>query len=336
MSKSNKSNRAKLIANPGASGNTAGLAKKLRFISKKLRKNGIKVDVALAKPKGKATPIARKAVKDGYKIVIALGGDGTVQAVMRGIVDSKTRLGIIPAGMENNISKSLGIPEDLEKACDLIATDTTLKLDMAQVKTKKGKKFIFYGMATIGYSAALSPVATKAAASKLSGIKKSKSPILPQEVKSTIRLTLNDESKLEVDTILVMVSNAPAFGKKVQIAPGASLQDGQLDIAVYPDFSKKELARYHADVMDGGYSGNGKIQQYQTRKLKVKSTPKLVVTADGVALGKGSVTIKVLPAALRVIATGITSDLKNPGSYANAILPETITLTAKKAHAIAM
>ena len=334
MLKSSKSNRAKLIVNPGSGGNRHGLAKKLRFISETLQKTGIKVDVVLAKPKAKATAIACKAVTDGYKTIIALGGDGTVEAVMRGIVESKTRLGIIPAGMENNIAKSLGIPESLEEACDLIATDMTLKLDMAQVKTKKGKKFIFYGTAIIGYSSTLLPAEKKFATFHLSDHKRSKTPLLPKEVKPKIYLTLNKESKLEVDTMLVTVSNAPLFGQKL-ITSGASLQDGQLDISVYPGFDRKELANYYAATMDGGYSGDGKVQLYQAHKLKVKSSPKQAVTADGVALGKGTVTIKVLPAALRVIATGIKSDLETH-SHANTILPETIPLTAKKAHAIAM
>ena len=112
---------------------------------------------------------------------------------------------------------------------------------------------------------------------------------------------MNDESKIEVETMLVMVSNTPVFGKNFLVAPEASLQDGLLDISVYPDFSKVELLRYYAAVMDGGYSGDGKVQHYQARKLKVKSSPKLDVMADGVALGRGTVTIKVRPGALRVI-----------------------------------
>ena len=300
MSKKNKFIRAKLIANPGA-GNAS--ANNLKLVTGYLKKNGLKVDVALAKPKEEATPIARRAIKDGYKIVIAMGGDGTIEAVMRGLVGSKARLGIIPAGTENNIAMSLGIPEDLEEACALIASDNTLKLDMGQVKTRKGKKFVFFEMATIGLSAAIYPAANKVASGKLSSIKDAALTFIHQETKPKVFLTLNDESKIEVETMLVMVSNTPVFGKNFLVAPEASLQDGLLDISVYPDFSKAELLSYYAAVMDGGYSGDGKVQHYQARKLKVKASPKLDVMADGVALGKGTVTIKIRPGALRVITT---------------------------------
>jgi len=76
---------------------------------------GFKVDVAWSKPKEEATSIARRAAKNGYKIVVAMGGDGTIESVMRGMVGRKARLGIVPVGTQNNIAKSLGIPKTLKK-----------------------------------------------------------------------------------------------------------------------------------------------------------------------------------------------------------------------------
>lgn len=274
MSKKSKAVKVKLIANPGA-GKAGEAAKNLKLVVGYLEKLGFKVAVALAKPKEKATPIAKQAVKDGYKTVIAMGGDGTLEAVMRGMIGSKARLGIIPAGTENNISKSLGIPESLEDACTLIASDKVRKLDVGQVKTSKGKKFHFFEMATVGLSAALYPDANKAVSGKLSGLKDAALTLIHQETRPKVFLTLDDESKIEVETMLVMVSNTPIFGKKFLVAPNASLQDGLLDISVYQDFGKAELLGYYAKVMDGGYSGNGKVQRYQAYKLKIKSSPKL-------------------------------------------------------------
>ena len=108
-----------------------------------------------------------------------------------------------------------------------------------------------------------------------------------------------------------------------------------MDISVYPDFSKVELIRYYAAVMDGGYSGDGKVQHYQARKLKVKASSKLDVMADGVALGKGTVTIKIRPGALRVITAE-----KNPGfgipltDEVVEIQPVPVTLTVGKAESL--
>jgi diacylglycerol kinase (ATP) len=330
MSKKNKAIHVKLIVNPGA-GNISEAPENLKLVTNTLKKNGFTVDIALAKPKEKATPIARRAVKDGYKIVVAMGGDGTIEAVMRGMIGSKTRLGIVPAGTENNIALSLGIPKDLEEACALIASENTVKLDMGQVKTKDGKKFVFFEMATIGLSATVYPDANKAVSGKLSGIKDAALTLIHQETRPRFFLTMNDESKLEVETMMVMVSNTPVFGKNFLVAPDASLRDGLLDISVYPDFSKMELLHYYAAVMDGGYSGDGKVEHYQARKLKIKTSPKLDVMADGVALGKGTVTIKVLPGALRVITTRINEGLESPQKAASEKLPEPVPAKVTKA-----
>jgi diacylglycerol kinase (ATP) len=277
----------------------------------------------------------RKQVEVGYKIVIAMGGDGTIEAVMRGMVGrNKARLGIIPAGTENNIAKSLGIPRGLEEACTLISSENTLKLDLGQVTTKKGRKFIFFEMATIGLSAAVYPDANKVSSGKLSSIKSAAMTFIHQETRPKVSLTLDGESKIEVETMLVMVSNTPAFGKNFLVAPGASLQDGLLDISVYPDFGKVELIRYYAAVMDGGYSGDGKVQQFQARKLKVKASPKLEVMADGVALGKGTVKIKIRPGALRVITAEKNPGFGIPPEDKVEASPVPVSLTVGKNHPV--
>lgn len=323
MSKKGKSIRVKLIANPGA-GVAANTADHLKLVTDYLTAKNFKVDVAFARPKEEATVIAKRAVKNGYKIVVAMGGDGTIEAIMRGMVGGKARMGIVPTGTENNIAKSLGIPTDLEEACALITSDNTLKLDLGQVTTRKGKKFVFFEMATIGLSAAIYPDASKVIKGKLSSLKATAMTFIHHETRPSFFLTLDDESKIEVETMLMVVSNTPVFGRNFDVAPDASMQDGLLDISVYPDFSKAELLRYYADVMDGGYSGDGKVQRYQARKLKIKTSPRLDVMADGVALGKGTVTIKVRPGALRVITVEKSPSLENTPK------DETIPVPAKQ------
>lgn len=300
MPKKNKSLPVKLIANPCA-GNPSDSAKNLKLIIGYLNRNGLKVDVALAKSHGKVTRIARRAIKDGYKIILAMGGDGTIKATMRGLIYSKARLGIIPVGIENNIAKSIDIPQNLEEACASIISNEVLKLDVGQVKTRKGKKFIFIEMATIGLSVASYRAVNKIGNGKITKIKDIALTLIQQETRPKVFLTLNDEKQLEVETMSVMVSNTPVFGKDIKVAPEVSLQDGLLDISVYPEFSKDELLGYYAAMLNGGYSGDRKVQRYQARKLKIKASPKQEVMVDGVALGRGTVTIKVRPGAIRVI-----------------------------------
>lgn len=331
MSKKRKIIRVKLIVNPGA-GYTSDAAGNLRLVTGYLEKNGLKVSVALAKPKEEATLIARRANIEGYKIVIAMGGDGTIEAVMRGLVGSKVRLGIVPVGIKNNIARSLGIPNDLEEACALIASDHTLKLDIGQVTTRKGKKVVFFDIATIGLSDAIYPDARKVARGKLSGNKSAPVAHTYQETRPKVLLTLNDDNKIEVETMLVMISNIPVLGKNFKVTPEASLHDGLLDISVYPEFNKVELLHYYAAMMDGGYSGEGKVQHYQASKLKVKASPMLDVMADGVTLGRGTATFKVRTGALRVITTEKNPGLENPQKDASGIMAELVSPTLEINH----
>src|SRR5215208_1084125 len=124
MSNTDQARRVKLIANP-SSGDPAEANTRLEQVTRCLLELGVNVDVALAHPTAEAVPIAKKAVKKGYSTVIAMGGDGTISAVVRGLAGSDVHLGIIPAGTENDIALSLGIPKDFREACELIASDHT-------------------------------------------------------------------------------------------------------------------------------------------------------------------------------------------------------------------
>jgi diacylglycerol kinase (ATP) len=301
MSNNDEAGRVKLIANPGAQegqGATAKLEQGTRY----LLDHGLNVDVALAHPIKEAIPIAKRAVKMGYSTVIALGGDGTIGAVIRGIMGSQVHLGIIPAGTENDIAKSLGIPEDLNEACALIASDHTRALDVGQISTKEKKKFYFFMVTAVGLTATIYPDIKDVPHGDFSNIKDAVMTFLQFQHSPKVFLTLDDESKIEVETMLVTVANTPMIGVKNLVAPEASMEDGLLDIAVYPGFSKAELLAYFAGTAHEGTVPDGKIQRYRARKIRIKTSPKLDIAAEGILLGKGTAKIKLLPGALQVIA----------------------------------
>jgi diacylglycerol kinase (ATP) len=328
MPKKNKPIRAKLIANPGA-GDVLEAASRIEQVARYLLDYGLKVDVALAHPKKEAISIARRAIKDGYDVVIAMGGDGTLGAVIRGIAGSKVRLGIIAAGTENDIARSLGIPEDLKEACALIASGHTRRLDLGRVSTKKRKKFYFFMLTAIGLTATIFPLIKEVPEGKFSGIQDAVMAFLKFDAKPTVFLTLDDESKIEVETMLVTVANTPLIGAKNLVAPDASMDDGLLDIAVYPDFSKAELLSYFVKTAHEGSTPDRTIQRYRARKIKVKTSPKLDIAAEGIILGKGTARIKILPGALRVIAPEPGTGAEKPLEKATKELPEPVSSVSK-------
>ncbi len=328
MAKKNKSIRVKLIANPGA-GDVVTAASRLEQVTRFLMDDGFNVDVALAHPKINATTIARKAVKDGYDMVISMGGDGTLGAVISGIAGSKVRLGIIAGGTENDIAGSLGIPDDLKEACALIAAGHTRKMDLGQISTKKTKKFLFFMVSAIGLTATIYPLIKEVPEGKLSGIFGAVSTFLNFKTNPKVYLTLDNDSKIAVETMLVTIANAPLIGAKNLLAPDASMDDGLLDIAVYPGFTKAQLLSYFANTANEGTTPDGRIQRYRARKIKVKTSPKLDIAAEGIILGKGSARIKVLPGALRVIAPEPGTGAEKPREETSQELPQPISPISK-------
>ncbi len=315
--------QAKLIANPG-SGKTLRGQLVIEQVVHNLMDQGIEVDVAFAKPKKMAVPIARNAVKEGYKTIIAMGGDDTIEAVIRGMAGSKATLGIIPAGTQNNVALSLGIPEDPRKACDLIAHGQTIKLDLGQVKINK-EKFCFFEVVTIGVAAAVYPHIKEIPKGDLSSLKEAALTILNHETKPKVNLELDGDSKIAIETMLVTVTNIPYIGLKFLVAPDASMQDGLLDIAVYPEFSKTELFAYFGKVMNGGHTEDGKIQRYRAKKIEIETSPELEVMADGVMLGKGSLKVKVRRHALKVIVPDATVHMSEASTEASLELPAPVS-----------
>jgi diacylglycerol kinase (ATP) len=132
---------------------------------------------------------------------------------------------------------------------------------------------------------------------------------------------MDDDSSVTVETMLAIVANVPLIGPNMLVAPDASLEDGLFDISVYPDFSKSEALAYFAKVMNERSTEDGKIQRYRARKLKIKASPKLKVLADGIWLGKGTVRIKVLPGALRMIAPEVGQGMEKPRQATGLDLP---------------
>ena len=301
MTKSKKNIHAKLIANPGA-GQVLDRASLMAQAAQCLMDCGLDVDVALARPTRQAARAARKAVKDGYDLVIGMGGDGTIGGVIRGMVNSNVPLGIIAAGTENDFAHTLGIPDDLKAACELIASGRTRRVDLGRLETKKTDRFDFFMVTAIGLVATVFPMVKNVPEGDYSGIMDAIRTLLRFNTSPKVYMTLDDQPEIEVETMLVTIANTPLIGLNNILAPDASLEDGLLDIAVYPGFSKMELAAYFARTAKQMSTADDKVQRYRAKKIKIKTEPKLDIAAEGLMMGRGKAWIKALPAALQVLA----------------------------------
>jgi diacylglycerol kinase (ATP) len=321
MPKKNKAPRALLIANPGA-GQVLKQSSLMSEVAQYLTGHGLDVDVALARPTNEAMRAAKKGVRKGYDIIVAMGGDGTIGGVIRGMVGAKTRLGLISAGTANDFARSLGIPEDVKEACELIATGKARKVDLGRVRTKKTSRFDFFMVTTIGIVSTVFPMVKNVPDGEYSQITDALRTLFSFDPTPKVFLTLDDQPEIEVETMLVTVTNTPLIGWHNLVAPDSSLEDGLLDVCVYPGFSKADLLAYFARTVEEASAADEKVQRYRARKIKIRTSPKLDIAAEGLMMGKGKAWIKALPGAIRIIAPEPGTGAEKPLEEIEAKQPE--------------
>jgi diacylglycerol kinase (ATP) len=262
----------------------------------------IQTEVLLVQPDQQLDRLARSAARAGAKLVIVSGGDGTIENVVLGLVGSRTALGIIPTGTRNNVARSLGIPTgDLAAAAALLRHGRRLKIDVGEVHHRKARR-CFLEATAIGLSSALYPSADDIQHGDLGKIAEFISTLV-SAAPSEIRLRLDHQrEEIVAHGHMVIVANMPLMGANFQVAPDVAFDDRYLDVFVYSDLSKRDLI---GQVMQSPAAApDERIQRFRAQTVTIKTQPAMPVMADGVALGdgEGSVTVRLYPHRLRVMA----------------------------------
>jgi len=228
--KQDSTRRFFLIVNP-----FAGLRKGTRVVRhlvSLLKKNGVEVDFHITRHSGHATTLAAEAVSKGYDLVVAVGGDGTVNEVVRGLIGSNTPMGIIPWGSGNGLAYDLGIPSRYRKCVRVLLEGLDEPVDICRFNETP-----FVCTAGIGFNA---QVAEKMNRSKQRGFLKYVEFVIRESIMFKpfpVRLEMNGTYH-ETQAMMVTFANASQFGNNAHIAPHAQMSDGLLDVVVIRPFSK--------------------------------------------------------------------------------------------------
>jgi YegS/Rv2252/BmrU family lipid kinase len=250
---------------------------------------------------GHATALAREAVRDGCKLVIAAGGDGTVAEVGEGLVNTDAALGIMPLGSIMNLARTLCIPRDLHHAARVIAGGNVLAMDVGRVSNR-----IFLEAGGVGLAAALFGYFNQ-----LDSGRARKWAVL-QAVWRYVRQLRNrrvsivaDGKHFNVRAPQVTVSNAPYVGAAYVLAPEARVDDGYLDVVIFRGMSVFRVLLHMAMVAGGRRLPEPPgVQLVRARMVDItvrRRRRPLPVHADGNVIGVTPAHFEVLPAALRVI-----------------------------------
>jgi diacylglycerol kinase (ATP) len=312
---------ARLIVNSN-SGSFAQQAETPEKLVALLRTHGIQAEVYLKTSTKAVHQWVREAVKQNEALVIAVGGDGTIEDVAVELVGSETVLGILPTGSMNNLARGLGIPLAIDQACALLGAGITRPIDMGRVRSK-GNSTRHYFLETAGLGLAVALPAGQ-------NVKKGRWGKLPTAFRemfarkaAPIEIELENGEKIHTNVQLVTVSNAPLFGRNNLIAPDAKMDDGLLDLAVYDGLGDLDLAGYFLQTANATRVSDPNVRFYRTRRAKIRSQAAMPETTDKDELPDQEVLdFELIPRAIHVIV-GQGSGLAWPVEAVTSVPPLT-------------
>ncbi|NQV38013.1 MAG: diacylglycerol kinase family lipid kinase [Candidatus Marinimicrobia bacterium] len=285
-----------LIVNPaGGSGRTM---KALPEIEATFRKHGMKYEFHFTQEPMHAVDLV-KELADDFDVVVAVGGDGTINEIINGMPEFDKPFGLIPIGTGNDFSRSCCIPYDsVEKAIDIIRTHDIKKLDLGEVN---GRRFInVLGMGFEGQANAIGR--------KLDFIKGTIKYILAIAwaliFYKRMRMKIEcDEKNIDDDIYLVSVGNGWNVGGGLQLTPKARMEDHVFDVCLVKDISRWRVLSNFVRLTNGTIDTLEEIEIFQTDHLKITSTKPIPLHLDGEQLDddRTSLEIKLIPDAQQVI-----------------------------------
>jgi diacylglycerol kinase (ATP) len=291
--------RTCLILNPAA-GQKAGLTTNrfgLDDARELLAQHDLPAEIRCTERASHATELARDAVGDGYDLILAAGGDGTVAEVAEALIGSRAVLGVLPLGSVMNIARMLGVPRDLEGAIRVVKAGRAVPIDVGWARASARRRF-FLEAAGVGIDAGLFAYVNQIDHGNLRSIR-ALIAFLRRFRPRPLRLTLDGET-LGVHALMVTVANGPYLGAALPLAPEAKLDDARFDVKVYTRFSKLELARHFLSITRGYRPYNPKIISRRARTVEVVAARPLMAHADSHPLGTTPARFELRPAALRV------------------------------------
>jgi diacylglycerol kinase (ATP) len=302
--------RAYLVFNP-ASGPDGKQQRSPQTTLEALRAHGIEAEVGF-KTSGKVgRHLTAQALAHKHDLIIAGGGDGTIEAVASQMVGTDATLGILPIGTRNNLARELGVPLDLNQACELLAAGITRNVDIGRVCLgKRSDAEYFLESSSLGLSAVVMPAGQDLRKGRFADLTALLHKLF--EVKpGPIEIELDNGEKVAANSRVVTVSNAPLIGLNMLIAPEAKMDDGLLDVGVYDDMATTELAKYFIATTNGRRAHDAHVRFYRARRVVIRAAERLPVVSDAEELeDRQELEIEVLPRALKaIVGNGIALSL---------------------------
>ena len=313
---SNGENLPLVIVNPkSASGSTA-----LRWTktASDLRTHFGAFQVAFTKKQGDGIELAKQAAENGRKFIIACGGDGTINEIANGILESGTdcELGILPSGTGGDFRRTLNIPNIMREAAKSLRDGSTKTIDVGKVtffnhEDEQTSRY-FLNVSSFGLSASINErVKAKNSFGWLpSGAIRGKAKfafstlqeVLDSEF-TTVRVKIDDGDEKLLNTINFCVANARFFGGGMKIAPDAKLDDGFFDVVNIGDIKTAKIVLNAYKLYNGSHLELEEVKLMRAKRIEVSSAKPnqtVFIEIDGELPGKLPAIYKIVPQVLKV------------------------------------
>jgi len=304
-----------IIVNPkSASGSTR---EKWPGIASEIRTHFGPYNVAFTKSPGDASTIARRAVESGRPFIIACGGDGTINEVANGILNSggETELGILPSGTGGDFGRSLNMPQETRDAARALKTGITKLIDVGKV-TFRGHdneevSRYFVNVSSVGLAASIIERVKSVSYTNwlpLQNLKGKASFAIStlQEVigiePATVKVRVDDGEEHSLNTINFCIANARYFGGGMMIAPEAKIDDGFFDVINIGDIGTLKILANAYSLYRGTHISLPEVKSMRAKRVEIRSADgfDLHLETDGELPGKLPATFEIIPKALRV------------------------------------
>lgn len=290
---------ARLIYNP-----TSGreeMKKRLADILNRLDMGGIEASCHATSGEGDATLAAADAVERGYDLIIAAGGDGTLNEVINGMAEKPNLppLGVLPLGTTNDFARAMGIPKHWEDSCDLILRQQSRLIDLGKANDR-----YFINIAGGGSLTELTyevPSKLKTMMGQLAyylkGIEKMAS-LSPTE----LIIRANGQEVIHDEFMLFLIANTNSVGGFERLAPDARIDDGLLDVIAVKKCNLAEFIRLVSLAIRGEHLQDKKVVYFRTDAMDVISPDNVQLNLDGELGGTLPGRFRILPSHLRIFA----------------------------------
>lgn len=272
----------------------------LELIKVRLNNDLFNYQIATTNYPGHAAEIAQEAARQGKDIVVAIGGDGTVNEVARSLVHTNTALGIIPCGSGNGLARHLRIPIDPQKAIEIINKAKVKDIDYGKINGMP-----FFCTCGVGFDALVS---FKFAEAGKRGLLTYLEKTLTEWIKykpATYDLIIEDEDNNQViqhKALLIACANASQYGNNAYIAPQASISDGIMDVTIMKPFTVFDAPQIAIQMFAKNIDKNSHIKTLRCKKLTIHRKEAGVVHYDGDPIMTGQdVSVELIQGGLKAV-----------------------------------